>query len=104
MYPMSTGDSHELAVTTTEEGISDHKPTTQVSKHHSSTKSRRYNLVIPEDLYDQIQEIADTHAEPMVSTLKRFIKLGLLVESLRNNPDVKFLIREGDTEREVLIV
>ncbi len=65
---------------------------------------KSYNLVIPEDLFDTVQELADKRQTTVVELLRRFIKLGLLVAHVEDTPGAAFIIREGDSEREVIFL
>jgi hypothetical protein len=64
---------------------------------------KRYNLALPQTLFDEIQSVAEKRQTTVVEMLRRFIKLGLLVDELENSPDSAFIIREGDREKEVLL-
>ncbi len=65
---------------------------------------KRYNLGLPEDLFNQIQGLADKKHTSVLEILKRFIKLGLLAAKLEDNPDTTLIIREGNTEREIIFL
>ncbi len=71
---------------------------------HKVAASRRYNLVLPEDLFNEVQRLADTQHTTVVELLRRFVKLGLLAIQLQNSPDAALIIREGEREREILLV
>lgn len=66
--------------------------------------SKRYNLVLPQKLYDEVERIAEERDMTVVEVLRRFIKLGLLVADAEANPDAQLLIREGDQERQLVLV
>lgn len=65
---------------------------------------KRYNLVLPEDLFDELQAVADQEQTTVVDVIRKFIKLGLLVVQADKSPDSKIIIREGETERELIFV
>ncbi len=65
---------------------------------------KRYNLVLPEDLYDDVRRQADEHGTTVVELIRKFIKLGLLALDVQKNPESAFIIREGDTERELILL
>jgi hypothetical protein len=65
---------------------------------------KRYNLALPSDLFDEVQKIADNQQTTVVEVLRKFIKLGLVVAKLENDPDAALIIREGNTERKVLLL
>jgi hypothetical protein len=62
-------------------------PATEVS-------TRRYNLVLPEALYDELQNAAEQNHTSAVELVRRFIKLGLLALELQDKPDAGIYIRE----------
>lgn len=41
---------------------------------------KRYNLVLPEELWTEIQAIADRDGTTAVEVIRRWLKLGLLAE------------------------
>jgi len=65
---------------------------------------KRYTLVLPEDLFDAVQSLATQRQTTVVDLLRRFIKLGLIAARLEATPDAALIIREGDTEREILLL
>jgi hypothetical protein len=69
-----------------------------------SSKNKRYNLVMPEELFNEIQKIADNRNTTVVEMLRKFIKIGLLVVQAEETPGSALLIREGETEREIILV
>lgn len=64
--------------------------------------TKRYNLAIPQELFDQLQSYADKQGDTVVGVLRRFIKLGLLVASYEDKPDAAVLIRESGIEKQIL--
>jgi hypothetical protein len=69
-----------------------------------ATKTKRYNLVLPEGLYDELHGLADRRQTTVVELIRRFIKLGLLVAKAEESPDTAFLIREGDKEQHLVLL
>lgn len=65
---------------------------------------KRYQLTLPDELYREIQGIADKEHSSVLETIRRLIKYGLLVFNILQDPDAKLIIREGDTEREIVMV
>lgn len=63
--------------------------------------TKRYTLVLPTELFDEVQEVADARHTTVVGLLRQFIKLGLLAVQLEDTPDSALLIREGETEKEI---
>ena len=69
----------------------------------SSNKKKRYNLVLPEDLFDEVGKAADARHTTVVEMIRRFITLGLLAIDLDETPGAALLIREreGEEMREI---
>ncbi len=65
---------------------------------------KRYNLVLPEELFRELQALADRRYTTVVELIRRFIKLGLLAADLEDRPDAALIIREGDRERQILLL
>lgn len=65
---------------------------------------KRYNLVLPEELFNQIQEVADRQQTTVAYVLRRFIKLGLLATHVEAHPDSALIIREGDTDTQIVFL
>ena len=70
----------------------------------SETKVYRYNLALPRDLFDELQFAADKRGMKVVEILRKFIKLGLLALDIHDTPGSALIIREGDTERQIMIL
>ncbi len=65
---------------------------------------KKYNLALPQKLFDKLQEAADKQHTTVVELLRKFIKLGLIIIELDGKSDSAFIIREGDNEREVVFL
>jgi len=65
---------------------------------------KRYNLVLPSHLYEEVQIVAKEQNTSIPDLLKRFIKIGLLVAKLSQSPDTTLIIRVGGRERELMFV
>ena len=70
----------------------------------SRSDLKRYNLVLPTDLFEQVERIADEEHATVVDVLRRFVKLGLLASRIERTPEAALLIREGGTEREIIFL
>ncbi len=70
----------------------------------SPNKVKRYNLAIPEELFNEVQRIADQRQTTVVELLRKFIRLGLIAIQAEENPDMALIIREGDKEREIMFL
>jgi hypothetical protein len=69
-----------------------------------TSAAKRYNFVLPKELYQELQALADHRHTTVVDLLRRFVKLGLLVAKAEESPDMAFILREGDKERELLLL
>jgi hypothetical protein len=69
-----------------------------------SIATKRYNLILPEELLNEVQMVADRHHTTALEILRRFVKLGLLVAKAEEAPDKEFILREGDKEQRLLLL
>jgi ATP-dependent Clp protease ATP-binding subunit ClpA len=67
-------------------------------------QGRRYSLVLPEGLFEQVERLAQRHDTTVVELLRRFTRLGLMAMELQERRDAALIIREGDTERQILFL
>ena len=65
---------------------------------------KRYNLALPEELFNEVQQIADKEHITVLEVLRRFIKLGLLASKIQDDPDAALYIREGNSERKIIFL
>jgi hypothetical protein len=65
---------------------------------------KRYSLVLPEDLFTAIQTLADQRQTTVVDLIRRFIKLGLIAAKIEDTPGAALIIRDGDTEQQVIFL
>ena len=70
-----------------------------------STESNmyRYNLALPKELFEELKEAAEERGMTVVEVLRKFIKLGLLALETQDKPGSALIIREGDTERQIMM-
>lgn len=80
--------------------------TSELKETEMNTKigRKRYNLALPEDMFDKLQQIADEQDATILDVIKKCIKVGLLAYQTENNPDSALIIREGDLERQILMI
>jgi hypothetical protein len=67
-------------------------------------KTKRYNMVLPQPLFDELKVIADERHSTVLEVLKQFIRLGLLVSKAEKSSDTAVIMREGDKERELILI
>ena len=65
---------------------------------------KRYSLVLPEDLFTAIQALADQRQTTVVDLIRRFIKLGLIAAKIEDTPGAALIIREGDSEQQIIFL
>lgn len=65
---------------------------------------KRYNLALTEDMYAELERVARKRHTSVVEILRRYIKLGLLVEQIDDRPGAELLIREGARERQLVLL
>lgn len=65
---------------------------------------KRYNLVLPEELFCEVQRLAERRHTTVVDLLRKFIRLGLLVANAEESSNATFIIREGDKEQQLVLL
>lgn len=70
----------------------------------NQTGVKRYNLVLPMDLFNAVNQLAEEEQTTVVELLRRFIKLGLIAADVARDPNSKLIIREGKQEQEILLL
>ena len=69
-----------------------------------SGAAKRYSLVLPDELFAAVQELADRRQTTVVDIIRRCIKLGLIAARVEDMPGAALIIREGEIEREIIFV
>ena len=65
---------------------------------------KKYQIVVPESLFEEIEKIAHSRQTTVIDIIRRFLKLGLLTTKIENTPNAGLFIREGDSEREIILL
>jgi predicted DNA-binding protein len=68
------------------------------------SKTKRYTLVLPDQVFEQVEQLAKSEGTTIVTIVRKFIKLGLLVTEIQLDPDASIIIREGEDEKHLLIL
>jgi ATP-dependent Clp protease ATP-binding subunit ClpA len=68
------------------------------------TGTRRYTLVFPEELFGQVEQLAAAEHTTVVELLRRFTKLGLMAAAVQKEPGSALLIRDGEGERQIVLL
>lgn len=79
-------------------------PKARQQEERGKGKVKRYNLVLPNSLFDEVQALADDENTSVLELLKRFIKIGLIVTKLSQSSNASLVLREGDRERELVLL
>jgi undecaprenyl pyrophosphate synthase len=64
---------------------------------------KKYTLVIPQKLFDEVQELAQEEHTTVVDIIKQSLKLRLVTARLAKSSEADLLIREGGVERILVI-
>ena len=67
-------------------------------------KVKRYNLALPEDLFREVEQLAQREHTTVLEVLRRSVKLGLLAAQVQQTPGATLVIREGTTERQLVLL
>ncbi|HEY0070711.1 MAG TPA: hypothetical protein VGE04_12160 [Chloroflexia bacterium] len=65
---------------------------------------KKYQIVVPESLFEEIEKIADSRQTTVIDIIRRFLKLGILTAKIENTPNAGLFIREGESEREIILL
>lgn len=66
--------------------------------------SKRVHLVVPGEVWDDIERIAAERHTTATAVLRGFIKLGILATRIEREPDSALILREGEREQQLLIL
>ena len=70
----------------------------------SQAPLKKYNLTLPHALYTEIETLAKSEHTTVLELVRRFLKLGLLVAKIQATPGATLIIREGDSERQLVLL
>ena len=75
-------------------------------KHNKRTKGgevKRYNMIIPEDLYNEVERLAEEKHTSMIELFRNFIKFGLVVNRL-NDEGAELIIRKNGEDKHIVLM
>lgn len=78
-------------------------PERERARETTKRKTHRYHLVISEAEWNTVKDYANKKGVTNLMVLKQFINLGLLTEKALENGG-KIIIREGDKEKEIILI
>ncbi len=64
---------------------------------------KRYNLALPEDLYREVEQLANREHTTVLEIIRRSVKLGLIAARTQAAGG-SLVLREGDKEREIVLL
>jgi ATP-dependent Clp protease ATP-binding subunit ClpC len=65
---------------------------------------KRYNLALPEELFRDVERLAEREHTTVLEILRRSVKLGLIAARIQEQPDAAIIIREGGSEQRLLFL
>ena len=65
---------------------------------------KKYQIVVPETLFEEIEKIADSRQTTVIDIIRRFLKLGILTAKIEGTPNSGLFIREDGSEREIILL
>lgn len=63
--------------------------------------TKRLNLALPDKLFNELQQLAESQDTSVTELLRRFIKLGLLAIKLQDEPEDGLIMRKGGRDQKV---
>jgi ATP-dependent Clp protease ATP-binding subunit ClpA len=61
-------------------------------------------VTLPRDLYDELRALAAARETTVDQLVLRFVRLGLLALAVQDKPDGALIVREGNREREIVLL
>lgn len=65
--------------------------------------ARRYNLVLPEALYQEVEQLAILYHIPVVEFIRKSIGLGVIAAKVQANENAQLILYKDGKERELEI-
>jgi hypothetical protein len=65
-------------------------------------RGRKRNLKVAESLLRELEEVADGYGTTVTELMRRFMSLGLYVARAQRSTGAVLIVREGDSERELV--
>ncbi len=70
----------------------------------SKTAGKRFQIFVPQELEKEMESISVRKGTTIPDLIRKFIKLGLLVDKIESTPEATLLVRERDKERELILL
>lgn len=65
---------------------------------------KRFHVQLPEELYQKLQEVAEQNGTNSTELLRRFIRLGLIAVQAERSEGSALILREGDREKQLILL
>ena len=65
---------------------------------------KRYNLVLPEEMFNEVKRVADEQQTSMVEVIRKFIKLGLVVFEMQKTAEITLFVKKGGEEQKIILL
>ncbi len=62
---------------------------------------KRYNLVLPEELFNEVQQLANEKDTTVVDLIRKFLRLGLVIADVEQDDLTTIYIRNGTQEKQI---
>ena len=72
-------------------------PNVRVERRSRTAAIIRYNLTFPAELYGPLESVAERRHTTPIDSIRQFVKLGLYVDKIDQDPDADLLVREAET-------
>ena len=63
---------------------------------------KRYNLLMPEDLFNRLEVLANEKQVSLAELIRTFLKIGLILVELQHDDSVSIVVRDSNRERELM--
>jgi hypothetical protein len=65
---------------------------------------KRYNLVLPEEMFNEVKRVADEQQTSMVEVIRKFIKLGLMVFEMQETAEITLFVKKRGEEQKIILL
>ncbi|MBN1994504.1 MAG: hypothetical protein JW953_17535 [Anaerolineae bacterium] len=65
---------------------------------------KRYNLVLPEEMFNAVKRVADAQQTSIVEVIRKFIKLGLMVFEMQETAEITLVVKKGGEEQKIILL
>jgi hypothetical protein len=72
-------------------------------KEKLAMEKRRYSLVLPLEVWTELEKVADEHGTTMVDLIRRYLKLGLIVTNAEKQ-NKALVLKDDLSEQEIRII